>query len=195
VTEHRDHVNEFNEVLHEMRLRGWIERADSIVEELLHRGLARRVDARVSLTSEGREVHARWARVVPGSETEVELDKGYTRFLEHNRAVLRLCTAWQVRPGNVPNDHSDVVYDWGVIDRLVSLDQRAGPLIGTLASALQRLLPYRPRLRSAVERVQAGAHEWLLSPSCDSYHTVWMQLHEDLLLALGRDRMQEEEQG
>ena len=31
-----------------------------------------------------------------------------------------------------------------------------------------------------------------VSPSIDSYHTVWMQLHEDLLLALGRDRASEQ---
>ena len=37
-----------------------------------------------------------------------------------------------------------------------------------------------------------GDTEWITSPSIDSYHTVWMQLHEDLLLALGRDRATEE---
>jgi len=42
-----------------------------------------------------------------------------------------------------------------------------------------------------VARVDAGDTEWLTSPRLDSYHTVWMQLHEDLLLALGRDRSAE----
>jgi hypothetical protein len=51
---------------------------------------------------------------------------------------------------------------------------------------------YRPRLRDARERVNEGEHEWLTSPRIDSYHTVWMQLHEDLLLALGLDRASEE---
>jgi hypothetical protein len=37
-----------------------------------------------------------------------------------------------------------------------------------------------------------GETEWLTSPRVDSYHTVWMQLHEDLLLALGRDRASED---
>ena len=51
---------------------------------------------------------------------------------------------------------------------------------------------YRPRLRAARERVAEGASDWLTSPRIDSYHTVWMQLHEDLLLALGRDRASED---
>ena len=39
-----------------------------------------------------------------------------------------------------------------------------------------------------MKQVDEGAVEWLTSPRCDSYHTVWMQLHEDLLLAIGGDR-------
>jgi hypothetical protein len=39
-----------------------------------------------------------------------------------------------------------------------------------------------------VRRLNDGEREWLASPTIDSYHTVWMQLHEDLLLALGLER-------
>ena len=47
------------------------------------------------------------------------------------------------------------------------------------------------RIRDALDRVQDGEHDWLVSPRLDSYHTVWMQLHEDLLLALGIARGEE----
>jgi hypothetical protein len=43
-------------------------------------------------------------------------------------------------------------------------------------------------LRAALDRADAGEREWVTSPRCDSYHTVWMQLHEDVLLALGLER-------
>ena len=46
---------------------------------------------------------------------------------------------------------------------------------------------YRARLRRPPASNE-GDHEWLTSPRIDSYHTVWMQLHEDLLLALGKNR-------
>jgi hypothetical protein len=55
-----------------------------------------------------------------------------------------------------------------------------------------RFATYRPRLRAARVRVAEGETDWLTSPRIDSYHTVWMELHEDLLIALGRDRASEE---
>jgi hypothetical protein len=55
-----------------------------------------------------------------------------------------------------------------------------------------RFASYRSRLRAARALVDDGQFEWVTSPRCDSYHTVWMQLHEDLLLALGADRSSEE---
>jgi hypothetical protein len=61
-----------------------------------------------------------------------------------------------------------------------------------LTRAVVRFADYRARLRAARRRVDDGESEWLTSPRIDSYHTVWMQLHEDLLLALGRDRETEE---
>ena len=56
---------------------------------------------------------------------------------------------------------------------------------------VDRFEGYRARLRAARQKVDDGAHEWLTSPRIDSYHTVWMQLHEDLLLALGKERSSE----
>ena len=40
-------------------------------------------------------------------------------------------------------------------------------------------------MSDALKHVENGEHDWLVSPRIDSVHTVWMQLHEDLLLALG----------
>jgi len=40
-------------------------------------------------------------------------------------------------------------------------------------------------------RAEDGDHQWLASPMCDSYHTVWMRLHEDLLGFLGITREEE----
>jgi hypothetical protein len=37
----------------------------------------------------------------------------------------------------------------------------------------------------AIDRFDDGAPEWLASPLCDSYHTVWMRLHQELLLVPG----------
>ena len=178
-------------LLHDVRLRGVVDGSDATIEvRVVEAGLAARASKGLRLTPAGRERHTEWARV---RETEVEaaMERAYQRFLTLNRELIRLCNDWQVRPGGVPNDHSDPRYDWAIVDRLVAIDDRVAPILRSTASRVTRFAGYRPRLRAARERVHEGEHEWLTSPRIDSYHTVWMQLHEDLLLALGLDRASE----
>jgi hypothetical protein len=134
-----------------------------------------------------RELRER-TRLAPGSREEADCARVYEAFLPLNREVLRVCTDWQVRPGGTPNDHADAGYDWSVIGRLEALDDRAGPLLRRLGDVEARFAPYRERLRTARRRVADGERDWLTSPRVDSYHSVWMELHETLLAALGRER-------
>jgi hypothetical protein len=175
--------------LHELRLRGMMPApAGPVAEALCADGLARRKGTVLVLTPAGRVFHAGWARFAPGSDEEAAVRRAYDQFLPLNAELLRVTTDWQVRPGNVPNDHRDPRYDWSVLDRLTALDERTGPVVRRLGSSIDRFAGYRPRLRAAVRRLHDGETEWLSSPTIDSYHTVWMQLHEDLLLALGLER-------
>jgi len=180
-------------LVHEVRLRGVVDGTDEVVEvRVVEAGLAKRVPKGLRLTEAGHEHHAQWARVAPG-EVEVAVERAYQRFLTLNLELIRVCNDWQVRPGGAPNDHTDPTYDWSVVDRLVTIDDRVGPILRTATQHVMRFGGYRPRLRHARQRVNDGDYEWLTSPRIDSYHTVWMQLHEDLLLALGRDRASESE--
>ncbi|MGH9050941.1 MAG: hypothetical protein ACRDY4_14530 [Acidimicrobiia bacterium] len=175
--------------LHELRLRGKMPARDGPeIDALCADGLARRRGTFLVLTPEGRACHAGWARLAPGSQEEAAARRAYDQFLPLNVELLRVVTDWQVRPGNVANDHRDPGYDWAVLDRLTTLDERTGPIVRRLGSTVERFAGYRTRLRAAVRRLHDGGTEWLSSPAIDSYHTVWMQLHEDLLLALGLER-------
>jgi hypothetical protein len=78
-----------------------------------------------------------------------------------------------------------------VVDRLRVLDERAGPPVRRLERRIAQLTGYRDRLAWALAQVERGERDWFASPRVDSYHTVWMQLHEDLLLALGIERSAE----
>lgn len=179
-------------LLHEVRLRGVVEvRETEIVTPLLEGGFVVHSARGVRITALGRETHASWARLAADGEDEPVARRAYERFLPLNRELLHICSSWQVRPGDIPNDHKDPRYDWAVIDRLHGLDERIGPVVSRLGRAVARFAEYRPRLRHALGQVDDGAAEWLTSPRCDSYHTVWMQLHEDLLLAIGGDRAEE----
>jgi len=179
-------------LLHEIRLRGVVEVEETeTVTLLIGEGFVTRSTRGIRITTAGRVTHSTWARLPAGGEEEVLARRAYERFLPLNRELLRVCTDWQVRPGGVANDHRDARYDWAVLDRLHALDERIAPIASRLGRRIERFATYRPRLRAALARVDEGDTEWLSSPRFDSYHTVWMQLHEDLLLAIGADRARE----
>jgi len=177
------------ELVHELRIRGVIDVPDDErVGILVDAGFAVRRTAKLAITPEGRASHREWARCEPHSEVEERVRRAFDRFLVLNAELLQLCSDWQVKPGGASNDHRDAGYDWATIERLVALDERAGAVARHAGTAVTRLAPYRARLRAARNLVEDGKHEWFTSPRIDSYHTVWMQWHEDLLLTLGLER-------
>lgn len=114
----------------------------------------------------------------------------YESFLVLNPELLDLCTAWQLRSIDgvmTANDHSDPSYDARVLDRFAEFHQRAAVVCAELSSALPRFGRYRTRLTEALDRAASGALEYV-TDSTASYHTVWAELHEDLLATLGIPR-------
>jgi hypothetical protein len=123
-----------------------------------------------------------------GSEA---LHRCYERFLGLNERVLKVSSDWQLRRDGgveVPNDHSDASYDEEVIERLGELHDRARLCLGAIAGCGGRFAPYGARLDSCVERLRAGDRAAFTAPLAESYHTVWFELHQDLLLTLGLER-------
>src|SRR5256714_653552 len=175
-------------LLHDLRLRGFRPaKGTPAEEELTAAGLVLVRGVNLALAPAGREAHAAWARLTPGSEEEVLAKTTYERFLVFNVEFLRICTDWQLKPGNQPNDHSDAAYDFKILERLDRLDERVGPLVEALAKAVSRFGGYRARLTEALDKISED-RAWLASPRIDSYHTGWMQLHEDLLSAARGER-------
>jgi hypothetical protein len=178
-------------LLHDLRLRGFRPaKGTPTEEELTAAGLVLVRGVNLALAPDGRQAHAAWARLTPGSEEEVLAKTTYERFLVFNVEFLRICTDWQLKPGNQPNDHSDAAYDFKILERLDRLDERAGALVEALGKAVPRFADYRGRLTEALDKI-SDDRAWLASPRCDSYHTVWMQMHEDLLAAVGVNRADE----
>lgn len=117
----------------------------------------------------------------------------FHRFLPVNRQLRDLCTAWQVRPDGSVNDHSDENYDADIRDRLDDIDDSVAPLLKRFSEDIPRMSGYRARLTEALEKLDDGDDAWLASPLIDSYHTVWMHLHQELLLTIGMSRKEDEE--
>ena len=157
-------------------------------------GLVRRLEGRVtgwSLTPAGRKEGERLlGEELDAAGARAEVTDAYERFVALNGDLLAVCTAWQMRD-DVVNDHTDPAYDQQVVVRLVGLHDRVRPVVVDLRDQLTRFGGYSLRLRSAVERVAGGEPEWFTKPVIDSYHSVWFELHEDLIATLGLERAKE----
>ncbi len=180
-------------LLHELRLRGLLdERALGAHTRLVTLELVRSRSGRLVLTDAGRTVHARWALVAHDDPGYPTLVRFHGAFGALNRELLSVCSAWQVMPSGAPNDHRDARYDWDVTTRLERLHERTVPAVRRIGRHVERFAGHERRLRFALRQViDEGAADWFTSPRLDSYHTVWNQLHEDVLLALGRARADE----
>jgi hypothetical protein len=163
------------------------------LQQLLARELAMFQEARGlwRLTPAGRDAHA---AALAADIAEVgamsALAGPYHTFLALNDRFKSLCGEWQLRDGE-HNDHSDADYDLSVIGQLVVLNDDAQPLVREIGRIYPRLAPYADRLDDSCQKVVSGETKMFTGVMCGSYHDVWMELHEDLILTQGIDRAAE----
>lgn len=114
----------------------------------------------------------------------------YDDFRAVNEDLKRLVTDWQLKggPDGVPNTHDDADYDTAVLARLDDVHARVLPVVEAAAAQLPRLGAYATKLVAALDKIKAGETAWLSRPLIDSYHTVWFELHEELIVAVGLTR-------
>lgn len=197
-------------VLHALRIKG-MARSHEIsqrfalehhqVEELLlddeAAGLVERVefsDLRSwSLTQRGRD---RGLRMLHDEVDEVgaraALTEVHDEFMGVNGRFLDTITRWQIRPtpwdAMAENDHADWAWDERVLADLAALGRRLHPLEDRLTARLTRFAGYSDRFDAALTLARDGHRRWVAEPRIDSCHTVWFELHEDLLATLGLER-------
>jgi hypothetical protein len=115
----------------------------------------------------------------------------YERFERLNGELKQVITDWQTLDlggTKVRNDHSNADYDAAVLDRLGDVHERFEPILAQLIAGLPRLAFHRDKLEHALALAEAGSVDWVSDAKIESYHTVWFELHEDLLRVLGRCR-------
>lgn len=133
-------------------------------------------EGRHALTPTGEaELNARLAADLTGPE-RADATVAYEAFLPLNRRFLAACVAWQDAGGE--------------LDVFVALVAELVPILDSLAEIRHRFAGYAPRLVRALGEA-AGDRSWIESPTRDSVHTVWFELHEHLLATLGRERADE----
>ncbi len=149
-----------------------------------------------SLTDRGRVQGERLLASELGP-AEAQVRDIHDEFIPLNARFQEAVTRWQMRPvaGDplAANDHTDHRWDDRVLADLRSTITAVTPLCRRLSDALARFTGYESRLAAAMDRAEAGersAVDGLRGESHrgDSLHTVWFELHEDLIATLGITR-------
>lgn len=166
------------------------EDASAMIHALAGDDLVEEARDRFKLNADGR---AELERLLAEERAVVDrsaITAAYHEFDAHNTALKELMTRWQLRDGG-PNDHTDPAYDGAVVSDLVALHQGFRPLLARFVALVERLAPYPGRFDLAISRIEGGDHSWLARPLVDSYHTVWFELHEELIGLAGLTRAEE----
>lgn len=132
-----------------------------------------------ALTAAGRAAHAESLVACRGQDGDLDaLASAYRLFEPVNAEFKATCAAWQLRDGQVD----------AIKARVRSVNAAAGAVFDAMTAALPRFDVHARRLRRALDRFEAGDDTALTAPLSDSYHDVWMELHQDLILTLGLTR-------
>jgi hypothetical protein len=161
------------------------------------RGWVRKVEfagtAGWTITERGRAENERQlAEELDGIDARDAVAEAHAAFRPLNRRFGTACTQWQIRPTPTDpmafNDHTDWRWDERVLRELESLDSALRGICAQLVTALARFDGHADCYSFALSKVQRGERAWLDAPDRPSCHTVWIQLHEDLLATLGIPR-------
>ncbi len=162
------------------------------IARLVEANRAIEVQGRYALTPPARmALESDYSRLYADLRANPQFKAGYDGFERINGALKQLITEWQtvvVGGERIPNDHGDNDYDRKIIDRLGDLHERAEAVLDQLAGALPRMRIYQEKLLVALENAEDGAIAWVSDAKIESYHTLWFELHEDLLRLMGRER-------
>jgi pyruvate,orthophosphate dikinase len=170
------------------------EEMSQLLDRLVADGLAEMAAGSFRLTPDGKDVGRekiavdteRW-----GADNAVA---ALDAFLSLDHRMKETVTAWQMREvdgAQAFNDHTDAAYDAKVMADLAALHADASAWLRPLEAGLPRLAAYRDRLERAAAAAASGDNRYVASPRVDSYHGVWFELHEDLILLAGRNRADE----
>lgn len=192
-------------VLHLLRLGGFVaadklaERAGlseadvrAVLAQAQADGLVAERSGRISgwmLTKDGRPVHAALlGEELAQLDARDAVERANTAFLALNEPFKEICSRWQLRPDGSTNDHTDQAYDSAVIEDLTPVHEQVVAITSAVAGSIPRFGRYPVAFAAARDRLVAGDPRAFAAPLAESYHDAWMELHQDLLSTLGRER-------
>lgn len=179
-------------VLHALRVCGFADAArladssgltaDDVSAELTQlaeKGHVQNREGRVSgssLTPAGKSRHVMLLHDRATAARRTAIAAAYDRFLDPNGRLKALVSESQLNAGSDINA------------TLQSLHAEALEVVDLAKGEAPWFDRYGQRLQSALDAYLGGDADALAKPMTGSYHDVWMELHEDLLVSLDRER-------
>lgn len=163
-----------------------------VLEELYRSGLVReRTAGRLELSESG---CARLSELLLAERKALKRDDlaaHYDEFLHLDAELKSAVTSYQLAHGTVgplamgeQERNSEAAFRTALED----LHRRALSLLGRISADRPRFSNYGRRLERALAEIRGGKLEFVAGVSVDSYHTIWFELHEDLLMTMGEER-------
>ena len=128
---------------------------------------------------------------------DLRTDRAFTRAyeqFEHINIVLKqIVTDWQtisIQGDRFANRHDDKDYDDRIIERLGNLHDKVSPILSAFTKTISRFSSYETKLLRALELIESGDLAWFSDIRRESYHTIWFEMHEDILRVMGRERQE-----
>ena len=152
--------------------------AEAQLATAVEKGWAMTVDGRYLVVPDGTSaVHEYYGRLYGPLRGDAAVEGWYARFETLNDQFIKAVSDWQKNE----EDEKAKGKVLKVVERLIKA-------LGDLVPEIPRYESYLRRFTESVGRVDRGEREYVCGPSIDSVHTIWFELHEDILSVLGRPR-------
>ena len=158
----------------------------SALQQLEAQGLIARRGSRkrpfFALTRNGQLRHEAVLAELMDDDAIAALGATYDRdFLPLNQRFKRLCADWQAA-----DEHFDL------LDDALDVHAQITQFLAEAAVVAQHFAMYESRFAALIAAVEDGDISAYVAPVGESYHNVWFELHEDLIVSLRRSRAEEE---
>jgi pyruvate,orthophosphate dikinase len=146
-------------------------------------GLVRETPRGFAMLPAGREAVLEALAAERAAIDPAAIDAAFAAFDALDREFKALVSSWQ----QAAPAEADAAWA-AALSGLEQLHARLGPVVAQAAGLAPRLAPFAGRFEQALAAVRAGDRSMLASPLKESYHTVWFELHEELIALSGRRR-------
>jgi pyruvate,orthophosphate dikinase len=162
-----------------------VAQVDAELRAAVAAGLARETARGYAMLPAGRDAVLDWLAAERAGLDPAAIEAVFERFDALDREFKALVSTWQ-RAAPTAGDSA-----WAqAVAGLADLHQRLGPVAAEAVGLVPRLAHYPARFEAALAALRAGDQTMLASPLKESYHTVWFELHEELIALSGRKRVE-----